>query len=108
MVYLLMSMGFIVGPKRVRRLFRLMGRNTIYRRKNLTKSGLKAFIKLYLLKDLNITRANQVWCTDITYIPMKKGLMYMTVIIDYYHDKIHHTTEQTPNMRFNESIKKLA
>ena len=88
MVFLLMSMGFIVGPKRIRRLFRIMGRNTIYRRKNLTKSGMKEFIKPYLLRNLKITHANQVWCTDITYIPMKKGFMYMTAIIDVYSRKI--------------------
>jgi len=88
MVYLLTAMGFIVGPKRIRRLFRLMGRHTIYRRKNLTKSGQKEFIKPYLLKGLKITRANQVWCTDITYIPMRRGFMYMTAIIDVYSRKI--------------------
>ena len=88
MVFLLMTMGFIVGPKRIRRLFRIMGRNTIYRRKNLTKSGMKEFIKPYLLRNLKITHANQVWCTDITYIPMKKGFMYMTAIIDVYSRKI--------------------
>lgn len=88
MVFLLMSMGFIVGPKRIRRLFRIMGRNTIYRRKNLTKSGMKEFIKPYLRRNLKITHANQVWCTDITYIPMKKGFMYMTAIIDVYSRKI--------------------
>ena len=88
MVYLLLSLGFLVGPKRIRRLFRIMGRHTIYRRKNLTKSSLKEFIKPYLLKGLKVTRANQVWCTDITYIPMKKGFMYMTAIIDVYSRKI--------------------
>lgn len=88
MVYLLTAMGFVVGPKRIRRLFRIMGRQTIYRRKNLTKSGLKEFIKPYLLKGLKITHANQVWCTDITYIPMKRGFMYMTAIIDVYSRKI--------------------
>jgi putative transposase len=88
MVFLLMAMGFIVGPKRIRRLFRIMGRNTIYRRKNLTKSGMKEFIKPYLLRNLKITHANQVWCTDITYIPMRKGFMYMTAIIDVYCRKI--------------------
>jgi putative transposase len=88
MVYLLMGMGFLVGPKRIRRLFRIMGRHTIYRRKNLTKSGLKDFIKPYLLKGVKVTRANQVWCTDITYIPMTKGFMYMTAIIDVYSRKI--------------------
>ena len=88
MVYLLTAMGFIAGPKRIRRLFRIMGRHTIYRRKNLTKSGLREFIKPYLLKGIRITHANQVWCTDITYIPMKRGFMYMTAIIDVYSRKI--------------------
>ncbi len=88
MVLLLRSMGYPIGPKRVRRLFRIMCRETIYRRKNLTKSGLKAFIKPYLLSGLKITHANQVWCTDITYIPMKRGFMYMTAIIDVYSRKI--------------------
>jgi putative transposase len=88
LVYLFVSMSYLVGPKRIRRLLRLMGRQTIYRRKNLTKAGLKEFIKPYLLKGLQITRANQVWCTDITYIPMKHGFMYMTAIIDVYSRKI--------------------
>ena len=60
MVLLLRSMGYPVGPKRIRRLFRLMGRETLYRRKNLTRLGLKKFIKPYLLKDLNIRFPNQV------------------------------------------------
>jgi putative transposase len=88
MVYLLTGLGFIVGPKRIRRLFKIMGRTTIYRRKNLTKSGLREFIKPYLLKGVRVTHANQVWCTDITYIPMKRGFMYMTAIIDVYSRKI--------------------
>lgn len=87
-VLLLIALGYPVGPKRIRRLLRIMGRETIYRRKNLTKQGLKAFIKPYLLKGLKITHANQVWCTDITYIPMKRGFMYLTAIIDVYSRKI--------------------
>ena len=46
------------------------------------------FIKPYLLNGLNITHAGQVWCTDITYIPMKHGFMYLTAIIDVYSRKI--------------------
>jgi putative transposase len=88
MVYLLVAMGFVAGPKRIRRLFRIMGRHTIYRRKNLTKSAQKEFIKPYLLKGIRITHANQVWCTDITYIPMRRGFMYMAAIIDVYSRKI--------------------
>ncbi|MCJ7716671.1 MAG: hypothetical protein MUO54_09145 [Anaerolineales bacterium] len=67
MVDMLKDMGYPVGPKRIRRLFKLMGHQTIYRRKNLTKGALKEFIKPYLLRGLKITHANQVWCTDITY-----------------------------------------
>jgi putative transposase len=77
-----------VGPKRIRRLLKIMGRQTIYRRKNLTKQGMKEFIKPYLLRGLDITQANQVWCTDITYIPMRNGFMYLTAIIDVYSRKI--------------------
>jgi putative transposase len=88
MVYWLRERGYPVGPKRIRRLFKLMGHETIYRRKNLTKMGLREFIKPYLLRGLEITHANQVWCTDITYIPMARGFMYMTAYIDVYSRKI--------------------
>lgn len=77
-----------VGPKRIRRLLKIMGRQTIYRRKNLTKLGMKEFIKPYLLNGLDITHAGQVWCTDITYVPMRHGFMYLTAIIDVYSRKI--------------------
>jgi putative transposase len=88
MVLLLRSMGYPIGPKRIRRLFRIMGRETMYRRKNLTKCGLKAFIKPYLLKDMDITHSNQVWCTDITYIPMRKGFLYLVAIMDWFTRKV--------------------
>ena len=78
MVLWLRDRGFPIGPKRIRRLFRLMNYHTIYRRKNLTKLGLREYIKPYLLRGLEINRPNQVWCTDITYIPMRKGFMYLT------------------------------
>ncbi len=88
MVDWLREKGYPVGPKRIRRLFRLMGHQTLYRKKNLTKGALKAFIRPYLLRGLEITRANQVWCVDITYIPMAKGFMYMIAFIDVYSRKI--------------------
>lgn len=88
MVYLLTGLGFVVGPKRIRRLFRLMGRETLYRRKNLTRSGLREYIRPYLLRNLAIERPNQVWVTDITYIPMRKGFMYLTAVMDVYSRKI--------------------
>lgn len=88
LVFYLRDLGYPIGPKRIRRLLKVMGRETIYRRKNLTKMGLREYIRPYLLRNLQITRANQVWCTDITYIPMRKGFMYMTAIIDVYSRKI--------------------
>lgn len=88
MVNWLKEKGYPVGPKRIRRLFKLMGHHTLYRRKNLTKGALREFIKPYLLKGIKVTHANQVWCTDITYIPMAKGFMYMTAFIDVYSRKI--------------------
>lgn len=88
MVYYLKGLGYPVGPKRIRRFFRLMGIQTIYRRKNLTKLGLRQFIKPYLLRGLEVTHPNQVWCTDITYIPMARGFMYLTAVMDVYSRKI--------------------
>lgn len=88
MVNMLNEMGYPVGPKRIRRLFKLMGYQAIYRRRNLTKNTLREYIRPYLLRGLEITHANQVWCTDITYIPMARGFMYMTAIIDVYSRKI--------------------
>lgn len=88
LVFYFVALGLKVGPKRIRRLLKLMCRETIYRRKNLTKIGLKEYIKPYLLKNLTITKANQVWCTDITYLPMRQGFMYLTAYIDVYSRKI--------------------
>jgi putative transposase len=58
MVYLLMGIAFIVGPKCIRGMFKIIGRTTMYRRKNLTKLGSKEYMMPYLLKDLRITHAN--------------------------------------------------
>jgi putative transposase len=88
LVLFFIARNYPVGPKRMRRLLKIMGRETLYRRKNLSKLGLRKFIRPYLLNGLVISRANQVWCTDITYIPMKKGFMYLTAIIDVYSRKI--------------------
>ena len=70
--------------KRVRRLLRLMGVMAIYPKRNLSKLGSAKYIHPYLLRDMEITKPNQVWAIDITYIPMAKGFMYLTAIIDVY------------------------
>jgi putative transposase len=80
----LFTLGIVANHKRVRRLLRLMGLMAIYPKKNLSKLGLKKYIRPYLLRGLAITRPNQVWAIDITYIPMKKGFLYLTAIIDLY------------------------
>lgn len=74
--------GYQVNHKRVRRLLRLMGLMAIYPKKNLSKLGHAEYIYPYLLRNLEINRPTQVWEIDITYIPMEKGFMYLTAIID--------------------------
>jgi len=72
------------GRAKVRRLMEIMGISAIYPKKNLSISN-KAHKKYpYLLRNLEITRPNQVWCTDITYIRLKRGFVYLTAIVDWY------------------------
>lgn len=80
----LMTLGIIANHKRVRRLLRLMGLMAIYPKKNLSRLGQAKYIRPYLLKNLKIDRPNQVWAIDITYIPMPRGYLYLTAIIDIY------------------------
>ena len=78
----------VVNHKRIRRLMRLMGLMAIYPKKHLSQLGEAKYIHPYLLRGLSITRPNQVWEIDITFIPMKKGFMYLTAIIDVFSRKI--------------------
>jgi putative transposase len=80
----LQKQGFVINEKRVRRLMKLVNWNTIYREPKTTISHPEHKKYPYLLKDLAITDKNQVWATDITYIPMNKGFMYLTAIIDLH------------------------
>lgn len=80
----LLALGIVANHKRIRRLLRLMGIMAIYPKKNLSRPGQAKYIRPYLLRDLKITRPNQVWAIDITYIPMPKGFLYLTAIIDVY------------------------
>jgi putative transposase len=75
--------GFPVNRKRVQRLMRLMGIEAIYpRRTTIPAPGHKTYP--YLLRGLTIDRANQVWSSDITYVPMRQGFMYLVAIMDWY------------------------
>jgi putative transposase len=76
--------GIIINRKRTRRIMRDMGIYAIYPKPNLSKMYLSQYRKPYLLRNYAITRANQVWGVDITYIPMPKGFMYLFVILDWY------------------------
>lgn len=108
----LREIGFIVNRKRVRRLMQLMRIATIYPKRNLSKLGKATYIRPYLLKDLKIEKANQVWQIDISYIPMKRGFMYLTAIIDVYSRyivgwQLSNTLEkETQTLVMNEAIKK--
>jgi putative transposase len=76
--------GYQVNHKRVQRLMHKMGLQAIYpkRRTSIAAKGHKVYP--YLLRNLSITRPNQVWSADITYIPMLRGFMYLVAIIDWY------------------------
>jgi len=80
----LRSQGHGVNRKRIRRLMILMGINAIYRRPRTSKPAPGHKIYPYLLSGLKITRPNQVWAADITYIPMARGFLYLVAIIDWY------------------------
>ena len=80
----LMLLGICVGPKRVRRLLRKMSLLAIYPKPFLSLPNKAHKIYPYLLKDLKITRPDQVWAVDITYIRLEKGFCYLVAIIDLY------------------------
>jgi len=80
----LFALLFSVNHKRVRRLLRKMGIMALYPKRNLSKLGHAKYIRPYLLRGLEINRPNQVWEIDITYIPMARGFMFLTAIIDVY------------------------
>ena len=76
--------GIIAGYERIRRLMRLANITPIYPRRHLTQWKASKYIYPYLLRHLAIKEVNQVWEIDITYVPMQKGFMYLTAIIDVY------------------------
>jgi putative transposase len=76
--------GFQVNHKRIGRLMTKMGLQAVYPRRRTTVSN-KAHKKYpYLLRGLDINRPNQVWCADITYVPMPRGFMYLVAVMDWF------------------------
>ena len=76
--------GYLVGRRKTARYMREMGIDAIYPRMNLSKRQQHAQVMPYLLENAVITRPNQAWSVDITYIPTKHGFLYLTAIIDWY------------------------
>jgi len=79
----LATQGHAINRKRAQRLMRLLGLAAIYQRPNTSKPAAGHKIYPYLLAGLAIERVNQVWCSDVTYIPMAKGFLYLVVIMDW-------------------------
>lgn len=80
--------GYCVGRNRIRRLMRLMGIEAIYQKPQTSTPNPEHKVYPYLLRNLNITKPNQVWCTDITYIPIKKGFLYLIAVMDWSSRKV--------------------
>jgi putative transposase len=84
MCQMLRRSGYLVNEKRVSRLMQLMGIQAIYAKKNLSKPAPGHKIYPYLLRGVKIERPDQVWSTDITYIRMMRGFLYLCAVIDWY------------------------
>lgn len=80
--------GLVVNRKRIQRLRRLMAIETLYPKRNLSLANQKHKVYPYLLRGLDINRPNQVWSTDITYVPMAQGFIYLIAVMDWYSRKV--------------------
>jgi putative transposase len=80
--------GLSAGRHRVRRLMGIMGLQAVYKGPNTSKKHPEHRIYPYLLRKLAITQPNQVWCRDITYIPVKRGFLYLVAIMDWATRKV--------------------
>jgi putative transposase len=80
----LVSHGETINRKRVRRLMQVMGLEAIYPRQRTSVPGENHRIYPYLLRNLAVTRPNQVWSADITYVPLARGFMYLAAVLDWH------------------------
>jgi putative transposase len=88
MTWHLRNEGHLVNEKRIRRLMRLMGLMPIYQKPNTSKAAKGHKIYPYLLRELRVDRPNQVWAADITYLPMRRGFLYLVAIMDWHTRKV--------------------
>ena len=80
--------GDTVSRKRVRRLMRLLGVHAIFQRPRTSQADPGHRVYPYLLRDLQITRPNHVWCTDVTSIPLQRGFLYLVAVMDWASRKV--------------------
>lgn len=80
--------GHTVNRKRIKRLMQLMGLEALYQKPRTSTPNPEHRIYPYLLRKMIIDRPNQVWCTDLTYIPMRHGFLYLVAIMDWYSRKV--------------------
>ena len=85
---LLAAEGCTIGRRHVKTLMRRMGIEALYRRPRTTKPEPGHKIYPYLLRGMEITRPNQVWAMDITYIPMARGFVYLAVVLDWFSRRV--------------------
>lgn len=88
MTWHLRDEGHLVNEKRIRRLMRLMGLMPIYQKPNTSKAAKGHKTYPYLLRGLRVERPNQVWAADITYLPMRRGFLYLVAIMDWHTRKV--------------------
>lgn len=79
----LRRLGHAVGRRRARRLMAKMGLMPIYQRPRTSDPHPQYRVYPYLLRKLAITRPNQVWCADVTYIPIRRGFLYLVAVMDW-------------------------
>jgi putative transposase len=84
MAICLKSLGCNVNRKRVQRLMRIMGLEALYPKPRLSQASKDHAVYPYLLRNVEINRVDQVWSTDITYVPMEMGFMFLVAVIDWY------------------------
>jgi putative transposase len=84
----LRRLGWCIGRKRVRRLMRKIGLSPIYQAPKMSEPHSHHKVYPYLLRHLTIERPNQVWCADVTYIPMRRGFLYLVAIMDWASRKV--------------------
>jgi putative transposase len=84
----LVGEGYRIGRRHVATLMKRMGIEALYRRPNTSKPAPGHTVFPYLLRKLPVTRPNQVWATDITYIPMARGFVYLAAVVDWFSRKV--------------------